>query len=244
MTFNTSSPQQAPGVADRSDAHIQRYREDCLGTNPKYAPENQRRLKRRVFETFDALLRHRGGRGLVPGMRLLDLGSADGALVRSCQEAGLEAQGLDISDGVNFEHDPFPVEDKSVDVVTGLALIEHLYSPANLLRESLRVLKPGGWLILVSPNWRFSVERFYNDPTHVHPYTEVSIRKVLRGYGFTNLSIVPWLVKKSVWLWDLPNTFFVARWLIPFRGDAPAWIPAFLKGRSGSLLAVGQRPKE
>lgn len=226
-----------------ANEHVSRYREEFL-TSKKYIPDTQRRLKQRVFDTFDRLIRHRSGQGLVAGTTLLDLGSADGAFVTICREQGLDARGLDISDGINFEHDPFPLPSGSTDVVTAISLIEHLRSPSNFLKETLRVLRPGGWLILVCPNWRYTQTAFYDDPTHVHPYTDIAIGRVLRGYGFAQPYVVPWIVKKPAWMWDLPNAFFAARWLIPFRGDAPAWIPGFLKGKSGALLACGRKPAE
>jgi SAM-dependent methyltransferase len=226
---------------DNTD-HIRRYRDEFL-TSKKYLPETQLRLKQRVFETFDTLIRHRGGQGLVPAVRLLDLGSADRAFVDVCNRHGLEAQGIDISDGVNFEHDAFPLPGESVDVVTAIALIEHLHSPANMLRETLRVLRPGGWFILVTPNWRYALKEFYDDPTHVQPYTEVALNRILRGYGFADPYVVPWIVKKPAWMWDIPQTFFIARWLIPFRGAAPDWIPAVFKGKSRSLLAAERKPR-
>jgi SAM-dependent methyltransferase len=227
----------------RSSAHLERYREGLLNT-PKYAQDKQYRLKRRAFATFDTLLRNRGQPGLRQGTRLLDLGAGDGSFVTVCGEAGLEARGLDISDGVNFEHDALPLDDGSIDVVTAISVIEHLYSPASMLDEVNRVLRPGGALILVCPNWRYSMKTYFNDPTHVHPYSEISLRQVLSNFGFSDVYVVPWLVCKPAWLWDLPRTFFVARWLIPFRGDAPAWIPGPLKGKSASLLAMAISPRK
>jgi len=201
-------------------------------------------LKRRVFETFDALLRYRGRPGLEQDTVLLDLGSADGAFVNVCARQGMQAVGLDISDGVDFEVDRFPVEDASVDVVTATSVIEHLHSPANMLNETMRVLRPGGAFILVSPNWYYSARTYFDDPTHVHPYSQKSLAAVLQSYEFEQISVVPWLVKKPAFLWDIPKAFFVARWLIPFRGTAPAWIPSILKGKSSSLLALAIKRSE
>jgi len=40
---------------------------------------------------------------------------------------------------------------QSVDVVTGFAFLEHIDHPQEILRDSLRILKPGGILILTTP---------------------------------------------------------------------------------------------
>jgi SAM-dependent methyltransferase len=222
------------------DGHIARYRQRLVETRA-YEREMQIRLKRRVFDTFDQLLRHTGRPGLSAGTSLLDLGAADGSFVDCCIDSGLEARGIDIDDGINLEDTPFPVGDGSVDVVTANSVIEHLLSPENILSESLRTLKPGGALILVTPNWRFSVREFYDDPTHVRPYTQESISELLRMYGYEDIRVYPWIVKKPAAMWELPLAFHIARFL-PFRGDAPSWIPELLKGRSKVMLIVGSKP--
>lgn len=53
----------------------------------------------------------------------------------------------------NIEEDAFPYADESMDVVLCCEIIEHLLSdPVHALVESRRVLKPGGMLILTTPN--------------------------------------------------------------------------------------------
>lgn len=53
----------------------------------------------------------------------------------------------------NFELDTFPFEDKTFDLVLCMEVIEHLaYSPNHMLTEAHRVLKPGGTLLLSTPN--------------------------------------------------------------------------------------------
>ncbi|RDI49244.1 class I SAM-dependent methyltransferase [Nocardia mexicana] len=45
-----------------------------------------------------------------------------------------------------------PFEDASVDVVVNFQVIEHLWDQAQFLRECLRVLRPGGELLISTPN--------------------------------------------------------------------------------------------
>ena len=53
----------------------------------------------------------------------------------------------------NFELDDFPFEDREFDLVLCMEVIEHLaYSPTHMLAEAHRVLKPGGKLLLTTPN--------------------------------------------------------------------------------------------
>lgn len=53
----------------------------------------------------------------------------------------------------NVERDPFPYPDEHFHVVLCCELIEHLQSdPMHMLWECNRVLEPGGWLLVTTPN--------------------------------------------------------------------------------------------
>lgn len=53
----------------------------------------------------------------------------------------------------NAERDRFPFSDESFDTVIAAEILEHLiYSPTHFLYEIQRVLRPGGRLILTTPN--------------------------------------------------------------------------------------------
>ena len=54
-----------------------------------------------------------------------------------------------------------PFEDTSFDLVTMFDLLEHVEDDRTAVREALRVLRPGGWLLITSPNehWRFPFYR-------------------------------------------------------------------------------------
>ena len=110
------------------------------------------------------------------GRRLLDVGSFPGHLSALAQARGWEVTGLnnDIesarSEAVfhercqrrkitilrcDVERDRFPVPTGSFDAVLFCELLEHLYwNPFHTFKEIFRVLKPGGLLILTTPNLR------------------------------------------------------------------------------------------
>lgn len=47
---------------------------------------------------------------------------------------------------------PLPLESGSVDVITAMDVLEHLTDPRMLIGEAHRVLRPGGYLVLATPN--------------------------------------------------------------------------------------------
>ena len=82
-------------------------------------------------------------------------------------------EGLDI-EKVDFEKDTFPIEDASIDIITSNSVVEHLKDISNFFNESYRVLKKNGIMILVTPNFKYSYQNFYDDSTHVNPFTPVN----------------------------------------------------------------------
>ena len=96
---------------------------------------------------------------------LLDVGAGNGYFVRVAgKEFGMHAAGIEISDtAVRFARDNLGVElilgdvathRGEYDVVTSFNVIEHLENPQRHMAELLRVLKPGGSLVITTPNPR------------------------------------------------------------------------------------------
>jgi len=201
-------------------------------------------LQRRVFRTFERLLRKFGQAGLRG--RVLDLGGFRGGFANVCRDLGCEeAVPLGIEQGVDFETDRIPYPDGHFDIACATSLIEHLHDPTNMLSEAYRVLRPGGHFVLVTPHWPYCWREFYGAYTHIQPYTHCSIRAALESHGFEVLATVPWMAGKSDFWWDLPAPWsFRLAALLPFTGlDERRWIPGWFKGRSRTLLALARRPR-
>jgi SAM-dependent methyltransferase len=74
----------------------------------------------------------------------------------------------------DVEKPPLPFKDESVDEVYAKDIIEHLdYAP--LMKDLLRILKPEGKVIILSPH--FTSMNFWIDPTHKHAFS-------IRTFGF------------------------------------------------------------
>lgn len=63
-------------------------------------------------------------------------------------------------------------------------LFEHLDDPDRAMREIHRVLKPGGMCFLVVPSAHQLTRGFYDDYTHVRPFTPASLHQLATFNGF------------------------------------------------------------
>jgi SAM-dependent methyltransferase len=86
-------------------------------------------------------------------------------------------------------------EDRSFDVVTLYHVIEHMEDPERELEEIKRVLRPGGFLVVGTPNFdsacarRFGEKfRMLHDWTHISLFSAESLRRLLEDHGF----VVEW----------------------------------------------------
>jgi SAM-dependent methyltransferase len=81
-----------------------------------------------------------------------------------CARAVLEANQLDPMRVVDAAGESLPFDDASFDVVYSNNVLEHTSKPAQVLREAVRVLKPGGTLYVEVPNYLSYYEGHYLIP--------------------------------------------------------------------------------
>ena len=120
------------------------------------------------MKSIDRLLQRwriaRARRFIKPGARILDIGSANGALFRQLNISGAQGMGIDPTlksnttlQGVPMIAGFFPKDMPATgpfDVITMLAVLEH-FPPAqyeDLRRGCVKFLKPGGRLIITVPS--------------------------------------------------------------------------------------------
>lgn len=144
-----------------------------------------------------------------PGAKFLDIGSFNGYLMLGAKLIGYETSGTDLKQFVegtkelssyyNFNNlaadlsfEPLPYPDNSFDLILFSETLEHLnFYPLNLFKEISRVLRPGGTVIITTPNLirlnnvfkmiigqsiNHEIEKDYGPGTHYREYSFKEIR--------------------------------------------------------------------
>jgi SAM-dependent methyltransferase len=152
----------------------ERHGEDSIPDNPIY---------QRLLFGYHSALPYVGGDTLEVGC-----GEGFGAkLFKSKTTKYVAVDKSDITYNGNFEGVTFiqmtvpylrGLNDNTFDTVVCFQLIEHIKRDDILVKEIHRVLKPGGKLLLTTPNLRMSLSR---NPYHVREYTLEKLRSLLKS---------------------------------------------------------------
>ncbi len=123
-------------------------------------------------------------RFLKSGETLLDIGCGGGAFVHRAQQAGLHSEGLEYNElavqkgrdlGLTIHHADLHqwAEDHpaSYDVVTSFQVLEHIADVRSFVESNLKLLKPGGKMVVGVPNSNPYIFGFHlYDPLNLPPH--------------------------------------------------------------------------
>jgi 2-polyprenyl-3-methyl-5-hydroxy-6-metoxy-1,4-benzoquinol methylase len=154
------------------------------------------------------LLRARGASGA-----LADIGCGTGALAREVAGRFAAIVGVDAVryDGLprdvtflraDLDAERLPLNDESVDVAAAVEVIEHLENPRAFVRELTRITRPGGWIVVTTPNQlsalsvatliakgTFSAFQERDYPAHRTALLEVDLRRIAAECGLADVDI-------------------------------------------------------
>ena len=209
-------------------------------TMPGIASENY------WFRRHEATYRHLLGE--VRGPWLLEVGAGEGygAALLAQQAAGVRGVLALDYDAAAVSHlsrrypqlgavrgnlAALPVADASIDTLVSLQVIEHVWDHPQFLAECVRVLRPGGLLVLSTPNrLTFSpgasgADRPLN-PFHTHEFTAAELVRLVAGAGLAVRSVHGLFAGRRLAELDRRHSGLVAAQLAGPPQDWPAELAA------------------
>lgn len=148
--------------------------------------------------------------------KVLDIGTGSGNIAHELSKKAKAVSSVDLVDerkekrGYDFKltnDESLPFKDEMFDIVIANHVIEHMPNQARHISEVLRVLKPGGYLYLATPNKYWFTDPHYKMPFiswlprsismqylklvqkatwNIYPLSSVTIKKMLRDTELVN----------------------------------------------------------
>lgn len=161
-----------------------------------------------IYRAVERIVSDRGASGV-----LADVGCGRGALWSLLRPHFSRCVGVDAVryDGlpndvefrtVDLDRATLPIETGSVDVAIAIETIEHLENPRAFVRELVRITRPGGLVVITTPNQQsalslltlvvtgeFSAFRQSSYPAHRTALLEVDLRRIASECGIRELRV-------------------------------------------------------
>lgn len=228
--------------------HIERFW-DWWGSNPDLLKHYfSRRNGKAVVDQISRYVRFSG--------TVIDLGAGPGYIVDLLVKRGVRTLAVDTSSdslaaleqrmkgfhtflGTRVSQaDKLPIDDNEADAVLLIETIEHLGDGilGSILSETYRVIKPGGWLAITTPNDENLAELeticphcgcIYHSYQHVRSWSAAALKRYMRNIGFDEI------VCKATLFSSLPFLFR------PFH----RLVYGILRMKLPHLLYLGRKPK-
>jgi ubiquinone/menaquinone biosynthesis C-methylase UbiE len=192
------------------------------------------------------------------GIRILDVGCGSGGLARRLVEEGADVTGVDpnpqaltaartLAPAARFEEasaEALPFEDAAFDVVIILNALHHVPFDVmdRALAETARVLRPGGWLIVLEPLAAgdfFDALRVVEDETAVRLAAQNALARAVEGNRL-RLETTTSYVRREAFA-DVSE--FFAR-IIAIDPEREATIQAHREAATAAVLAAARRDKD
>ncbi len=199
--------------------------------------------------------------------KILDFGAGEGALTYRLADMGYEVIAVDKDQDsykckkakfykLDFdsqeEVENFVLNHQSeFDAVLGVEVIEHVHDQWRYIEHLLLMLKPGGIILVTTPNitsWLsrvmfFLKGRFHQfededlEYGHINPITSWQIELIMKQSNLENINIEKAGVLPAIYLTGLNRVSLLSILLLPFR--------LFMKGRIDGwcIMATGRKPE-
>ena len=139
--------------------------------------------------------------------RMLEVGAGGGFFLKAAERAGWDCEGIEVSataadfartrlqlDVRQGSAEEIPYQSATVDLAVLFEVIEHLLDPRRALQSVWRAIKPGGRILLSTPNFNALSRRalgrqwaVISPAEHLYYFTESSLARLLVRAGFADV---------------------------------------------------------
>lgn len=171
--------------------------------------DQYKRVYQQFVDVVELRLKEEGDK--ISGKKILDVGCFTGEFLELMEAKGALGYGTELqTDAVKIAQIKFPkriivadINTKNFpklkfDIVTCLGLIEHVTDPVALMASAHKILKPGGLLVIQTPDAGSALAKLLGSLwpplvplEHIHVFSAEGLKLFLAASGFTDIRIEP-----------------------------------------------------
>jgi 2-polyprenyl-3-methyl-5-hydroxy-6-metoxy-1,4-benzoquinol methylase len=189
------------------------------------------------------------------GQSLLEFGSGRAELLSHFSRLGLETYAVDSAQssaafaekaGAKFKLFTFkdvdstePLREIKYDIIFSKSFVEHIENPLEFASASYRMLKPGGLFVTLTPDWESNQKIFYDDLTHIKPFTKVSMKQLMEYGNFIDIEVKTFRQLPITWNSKVFNTLAALTSYVSKPRAKNKWVRW---SKELMIIGVGRKP--
>ena len=189
------------------------------------------------------------------GESLLEFGSGRAELLYHFNRLGLQTYAVDSADssaafaqkaGAKFKLFTFKdinsiesLEEIQFDIIFSKSFVEHISNPLEFASASYKLLKPGGLFVTLTPDWESNQAIFYDDLTHIKPFTKLSMQQFLEFGNFIDIEVKTFRQLPITWNSKVFDTLAALTSLFSKPRSKSKWIRW---SKELMIIGVGRKP--
>jgi hypothetical protein len=173
------------------------------------------------------------------GDSILEIGAGRCELLQGFKKLGLIVFAIDSAlssqewaekAGINFELKSFQPDmsftpfGKKFDFIISKSFIEHINAPIEYGSKCLEILELNGTSIILTPDFETNYRIFFDDITHIKPFTEKSMRQLFETSGYSNIQVNRFRQLPSIWNNPFINFLAILTSLVAHHRAKNKWL--------------------
>lgn len=130
---------------------------------------------------------------------ILDLGCGRGDFSNAFKDYGYSVFSFDKEYNDKYHINLNWYRGEMIDVIFCKSVLEHIEQPKEFLLEWKKRLYSQGKIIILVPDWKSQSKIFYDDPTHIRPFTQEGLRELMLMCDFKNVHTEVFYQLPIVW---------------------------------------------
>ena len=190
-----------------------------------------------------------------PGESILEIGAGRCELLSGFKKLGLNCYAIDSAPSaetwareanIHFQlltydsKQEFKPFNEKFNFVISKSFIEHIYTPVEYGVQCMNILEDNGTNIILTPDFESNYRTFFDDITHIKPFTTPSLTQLLELAGYVEIEVTRFRQLPSTWNSTFVNFIAWLTSIISHHRSKNKWLRW---SRELMIIGSGKKPR-